>query len=118
MRPRAFSEEDPNVPMPARPIRLFRHPASGHAHRAELMLSLLGLPFERVDVDLAKGAQRTPEYLAKNPWGQVPVIEDGEVTLWDSNAILVYLASRYDAQARWLPRDPIAAAKVQQWFSI
>ena len=48
----------------------------------------------------------------------MPVIEDGDVTLSDSNAILVYLASRYDPEGRWLPRDPVAAAKVQQWFSI
>jgi glutathione S-transferase len=106
------------VPTAAKPIRVYRHALSGHAHRVELMLSLLGLPFERIDVDLAKGAQKAPEYLAKNPWGQVPVIEDGDVTLSDSNAILVYLASRYDPDARWLPRDPVALARVQQWFSI
>ena len=48
-------------------IRLHRHPLSGHSHRAELMLSLLELPFERVDVDLAKGAHKAPGFLAKNP---------------------------------------------------
>ncbi|MFT3923887.1 MAG: glutathione S-transferase [Myxococcales bacterium] len=103
---------------PARPIRLYRHPLSGHAHRVELMLSLLGLPFESIDVDLAKGAQREPAFLAKNPWGQVPVIEDGELTLSDSNAILVYLVTRYDPEGPWLPRDALGAARVQHWFSI
>ena len=58
-------------------IRLHRHPLSGHSHRAELMLSLLGLPFERVEVDLAKGAHKAPAFLAKTPFGQVPVIEYG-----------------------------------------
>jgi glutathione S-transferase len=82
------------------------------------MLSLLGLPVEKIDVDLATGAQKAPEYLARNPFGQVPVIEDGEVTVADSNAILVYLASRYDASGCWLPRDPAASAKVQQWLSV
>jgi glutathione S-transferase len=106
------------VPPPAKPIRLYRHPISGHSHRVELMLSLLALPFERIDVDLVKGAHKTPEYLAKNPWGQVPVIEDGEVTLADSNAILVYLVSRYAPETGWLPRDPVLAAQVQQWLSI
>lgn len=103
---------------PAQPIRVYRHALSGHAHRVELMLSLLELPFERIDVDLARGAQRAPEFLAKNPWGQVPVIEDGDVLLSDSNAILVYLANRYDTDGRWFPRDPVAAARVQQWLSI
>ncbi|WP_437731952.1 glutathione S-transferase family protein [Sorangium sp. So ce1335] len=103
---------------PASPVRLYRHPLSGHSHRVELFLSLLRLPFERIDVDLKNGAQRTPEFLRKNPFGQVPVIEDGDVTLADSNAILVYLALRYDPSGRWLPRDPVAAARVEQWLSV
>ena len=102
---------------PARPIRLHRHPLSGHAHRVELMLSLLRLPFERIDVDLMKGVHKQPEFLAKNAFGQVPVIEDGEATIADSNAILVYLAARYDTGGQWLPREP-AAARVQQWLSV
>jgi glutathione S-transferase len=101
-----------------RPIRLYRHPVSGHAHRVELMLSLLGLPAEPVDVDLFGGANRTPEFQAKNPFGQVPVIEDGDATVADSNAILVYLATRYDPAGKWLPRDPVGAARVQRWLSV
>ena len=82
------------------------------------MLSLLGLPYERVDVDLLKGEQKQPAFRAKNPLGQVPVIEDGDITLADSNAILTYLALRYDASGQWLPREPLAAAEVQRWFSL
>jgi glutathione S-transferase len=81
-------------------------------------MTMLGLPFETVEIDLARGENRTPEFLARNPFGQVPVIEDGDVTLYDSNAILVYLAQRYDAAGNWLPRDPVAAARVQQWLSV
>ncbi|HNI81479.1 MAG TPA: glutathione S-transferase [Rhodocyclaceae bacterium] len=102
---------------PAQPIRFHRFATSGHSHRAELMLSLLGLPVEPIDVDLAGGAQKTPAYLAMNCFGQVPVIQDGDVTVADSNAILVYLASVYD-DGRWLPRDPAAAAQVQRWLSV
>lgn len=103
---------------PAQPIRLYRHALSGHAHRAELMLSLLDLPTELIDVDLVKGEQKAPDFLKRNPFGQVPVIEDGHVTLADSNAILVYLATRYDASRRWCPNEPVAAARVQQWLSV
>ena len=103
---------------PARPIRLHRFALSGHSHRAELFLSLLGLPYEPIDTDLPNGAHKTPEFLAKNPFGQVPVLEDGDITLFDSNAILVYLATRYDEAGRWLPRDAVLAARVQQWLSI
>ncbi|WP_038494575.1 glutathione S-transferase family protein [Collimonas arenae] len=102
---------------PSQPIRLYRSPFSGHAHRVELFLSLLGLPYEMIDVDLRAGDQKKPEFLAKNPFGQVPVIEDGTVTLADSNAILVYLASQY-ADASWLPRDPLGAAGVQRFLSL
>lgn len=106
------------APKAAGPIRLYRHPLSGHAHRVELMLSLLGLPVECVDVDLMAGEHKRPAFLAKNPFGQVPVIQDGDVTLADSNAILVYLALAYDPSRRWLPADPAAAGEVQRWLSV
>jgi glutathione S-transferase len=103
---------------PTRPIRFHRFALSGHSHRVELFLSLLGLPVEPVDVDLLQRAQKQPAFLAKNPFGQVPVIEDGETVVADSNAILVYLASRYDPSGRWLPRDGLALARVQEWLSL
>jgi len=107
------------VTFPAKPIRLYRHALSGHAHRVELFLSLLGLPCELIDVNMVRGAHKAPDFIAKkNPFGQVPVIEDGDVAIADSNAILVYLATRYDATGRWLPRDAVAAARVQQWLSV
>lgn len=101
---------------PAQPIRLHDFLLSGHAHRVRLMLSLLGLPHEIIPVDLAAGEHKGPAFLARNPFGQVPVIEDGDVTLADSNAILVYLAGRYGP--RWLPGEPLAAAQVQRWLSV
>lgn len=104
-------------PQPSAPIRLLGFKLSGHSHRVELMLSLLGLPFEFEAVNLAAKAHKSPEFLAKNPFGQVPVLEDGDVTLADSNAILVYLASRYGA-GQWLPTDPLGAAEVQRWLSV
>jgi len=97
---------------------LHRHPLSGHCHRVELFLSLLELPVRMVHVDLAKGEQKSPAFVAKNLFAQVPVLEDGTVTLADSSAILVYLARRYAAGSAWLPSDPVAAAEVQRWLSI
>ncbi|PTQ70594.1 glutathione S-transferase family protein [Pseudomonas sp. GV071] len=103
--------------MPQSPIKLYRHPLSGHAHRVELLLSLLNVPTELVFVDLAKGAHKTPEFLALNPFGQVPVIDDNGTVLADSNAILVYLANQY-GEGQWLSADPVAAAQVQRWLSV
>jgi glutathione S-transferase len=108
----------PATDRPLRPIRLHGMAISGHTHRVRLFLALLGLPFETVDVDVLRGQARRPAFLALNPFGQVPVIEDGEVVLADSNAILVYLAKRYDAGGRWLPDDAIGAARVQRWLSV
>lgn len=82
------------------------------------MLSLLDLPARLVDVDLTKAEQKSPAFLAKNALGQVPVLEDGDVVVPDSAAILVYLARRYADDGPWLPRDPVAAAAVQRWLSI
>ena len=102
---------------PAQPIRLYTTLLSGHGHRVKLFLTLLDLPFEVVELDMRAGDNRKPEYLALNPFGQVPTIQDGAVTLFDSNAILVYLATRYGA-ASWLPSDPLGAAAVQRWLSL
>jgi glutathione S-transferase len=102
---------------PAAALRLYRFPLSGHAHRAELMLSLLGLPVELVEVDLRKGAHKQPEFLKLNPFGQVPVLDDNGTVVADSNAILVYLARRYGGRA-WLPADPAGEAAVQRWLSV
>ncbi|MFT4066487.1 glutathione S-transferase family protein [Paraburkholderia sp.] len=102
---------------PAQPIRLFTTLLSGHGHRVRLFMSLLDLPFEIVELNMKAGDNRTPGYLALNPFGQVPTIQDGDVTLFDSNAILIYLAKRY-GDASWLPEDPRGAAAVQRWLSL
>ena len=109
----------PRKTLSAQPIKLYRAAISGHSHRVELFLSMLDLPFELVNVDLAAGAHRQPAFMAMNPFGQVPVIQDGAVTLADSNSILVYLARQYAVDAdQWLPFDPLAAAQVQRWLSV
>ena len=91
---------------------------SGHSHRVRLFCALLGLPVEWVEVDVFKGEHRLPGMLGLNPMGQVPVIEDGETVVPDSNAILVYLARRYAEPGQWLPEDALGAARVQRWFSL
>lgn len=98
-------------------MKLYFHPLSGHSHRARLFLSLLGIEHEQIVVDLTKREQKTPEFLKLNPFGQVPVIDDQGTVVVDSNAILVYLAKKYD-KTGWLPEEPAAAAAVQKWLSV
>ena len=96
--------------------QLYRHPLSGHSHRAELFLSILGLDFEPVEVDLLAGQQREPDFLALNPFGQVPVLDDDGTIVADSNAILVYLATKHGPE--WLAKDAEGAAAVERWLSV
>jgi glutathione S-transferase len=89
---------------------------SGHTHRVELLLSMLGLPYRtRAAPAPVRGS---PEFQKLNPLGQIPVLQDGDLTLADSNAILVYLVKRYAPGSQWLPEQPAAAAQVQRWLSI
>ncbi|WHS30634.1 glutathione S-transferase [Brucella sp. NM4] len=98
-------------------MKLYFHPLSGHAHRARLFLSLVDQPFELIDVDLAKGEHKRPEFLKMNAFGQVPVLVDGETVISDSNAILTYLAKKL-GKSDWLPEDPTGAAQIQRWLSV
>jgi glutathione S-transferase len=98
-------------------MKLYFHPISGHAHRARLFLSLIGAAVEIVTVDLAKGEHKSPEHLARNRFGQVPVLEDDGHLIADSNAILVYAAKKF-GKTEWLPEDPLGAARVQRWLSV
>lgn len=97
-------------------IRIHRHPLSGHSHRVELFAKLCGINHELVEVDLLAGEHKKEPFLSLNPAGQVPVIEDGDTAIADSNAILVYLARKYAPD--WLPSDPILEAEVQKFLSL
>jgi glutathione S-transferase len=81
-----------------------------------LMLNALGLAYRFAPAP--KEVRVTPAFLTLNPLGQIPVLEDGDLVLADSNAILVYLARRYAPDGPWLPLEPVAAARVQRWLSI
>ncbi|QFY63883.1 glutathione S-transferase (plasmid) [Rhizobium grahamii] len=98
-------------------MKLYHYPLSGHAHRAVLFLSLLGVKADLVEVDIPNGGHKAPDYLKLNPFGQVPVLEDEGVVVNDSNAILVYVATKLNRKD-WLPDDLPTIAKVQKWLSV
>ena len=93
--------------------RLYGIPLSGHVHRVRLFLSIL-----KLDYSFVEASMQSPEVLKLNPLGQIPILEDGDIVLTDSNAILVYLAKTYAPNGSWLPEDALSAARVQKWFSI
>lgn len=98
-------------------MRLHAHALSGNSHKVRLLLGALALPYEEVAVDIPAGAHRAGAFLRLNPLGQVPVLEDGDLILHDSQAILAYLARRYDPAGAWLPDDAAGLGRVQQWLS-
>ncbi|HAT32428.1 MAG TPA: glutathione S-transferase [Janthinobacterium sp.] len=102
---------------PAKPIVLYGFALSGHTHRVELLLRMMELPYTHVRLDLGKAEQKSLAFLRMNPFGQVPVIDDDGAVLWDSAAILEYLASKY-GDGRFLPADPAGRAAVQRWLSV
>jgi len=97
-------------------IRIHSFPLSGHAHRVRLFASLADIAHEVIDVDLANGAHKQQPFLALNPAGQVPVIEDGDDIISDSNAILVYLARKYAPS--YIPADPKGEAEMQKFLTL
>jgi glutathione S-transferase len=97
-------------------IELFEFGLSGNCHKIRMMLSLLRLEYTSHAVNGAEREQKSTEYLAMNPFGQVPVLKDGNTIIRDSQAILVYLARAYGAD-HWFPADATQAAQVAAWLS-
>lgn len=98
-------------------MKLYDMELSGNCYKVRLLCALLGLEYEAVPVGLMQGEHKQPAFLALNPRGQVPVLEDGGTVIWDSMAILVFLARRYGGE-RWLPSEPAAMAHVMQWLAL
>ena len=98
-------------------MKLYDLELSGNSYRVRLLLSLLGLKHELVTVNLMKGEQREPWFLKLNPRGQVPTLDDDGTVVWDSMAILAYLARKYGGE-RWFTIDATEMAEVMQWLAV
>jgi glutathione S-transferase len=96
-------------------MKLYDGMMSWNGRKVRVLAAELGLPLERVVLDFRKGEYKTPEYLAKNPNGKVPMLEDDGFHLWESNAILLYLAGRVP-ERNMLGRDAHERARVDQWL--
>ncbi|HEY0133843.1 MAG TPA: glutathione S-transferase family protein [Nannocystis sp.] len=96
-------------------MKLYFHPLSGNSRRVLLVAAHLDVPLERIVVDLPRGEQRDAEHLARNPNGRIPVLDDDGFMLWESRAIMLYLAERTPGQTL-LPADPRGRADVTRWL--
>jgi glutathione S-transferase len=98
-------------------MKLYDASLSADCYKARLMLSLLGLDYEPVPVDVMAGEHESEKFLALNPFGKLPVLVDGDVTLRDSHAALIFLALKH-SEGNWMPTDPSGAGEVMQWLSV
>jgi len=96
-------------------MKLYYHPFSGNSRRALLVATHLDIALERVIVDLPKGEQRGALHLGRNPNGRVPVLDDDGFVLWESRAIMLYLAEKTPGQTL-LPTDTRGRAEVTRWL--
>jgi len=98
-------------------MKLYDLDISGNCYRVRLLFALLDVKHELQHVNLMKGEHREPPFLKLNPRGQVHVLDDDGTIIWDSMAILVYLARKYGNE-RWLPLDARPMAEVMQWLGV
>jgi GST-like protein len=94
-------------------IQFFMFPLSANARRVHIGLEETGIPYEAISVNLMTGEQKKPEFLAINPSGRVPAIKEGDFVLFESNAILFYLAEK---SKKLMPSSWEQQAKVMQWM--
>ena len=98
-------------------ITLYDFVLSGSCYKVRLLLSILKLPYKIIDVDFIRKEHKTEDFLKMNAFGELPVLTDGDLKLRDAQAILSYLARKYDPLDYWYPNDPAATGRINQWLS-
>ena len=94
-------------------MKLYGFPASPNTWKVRAVAAHLKMPLQLEFIDLTKGGQRAPAYLALNPNGRTPTLVDGDFTLWESNAIMQYIAGK-TPNALW-PNDDRVRADITRW---
>jgi glutathione S-transferase len=97
-------------------MKLYSHPLSLNCYKVRLLLSFLDQEYEYENVDLVNDRHKSDEFLIRHPLGQVPVLADGDFSIWDSQAILVYLARKFESE-KWLPLNARTSAQIASWLS-
>jgi len=95
-------------------MKLYHHPLSSNCRKVSVAALLLGIDLDLQFIDLPAGAQKKPDYLRLNPNGLAPTLEDGSFVLWESNAIMQYLAEKKPGNTLW-PSDPRMRADISRW---
>jgi glutathione S-transferase len=97
--------------------KLYDFELSGSCYKIRLFMNILNVQYESVPVDFVNKEHKTEKYTALNPFGEIPIFEDGDLRLRDAQAILVYLAKKHDTSNQWYPDDAESMGRIQQWLS-
>jgi len=100
---------------------LYGHDISGNTYKAKLLMSILGVEYNYIQLDVMNKAHKKVDYLKLNPRGEFPVLVDGDEVIWDSQAILIYLARQYqpgNSQYDWYPDNAAEMAQISQWLMV
>jgi glutathione S-transferase len=98
-------------------LKLYDYELDDQCYKVRLLLNVLGCSYDKVSLDVHPGAeQRTAFYLALSPLGELPTITEGDLVVRGAEAILVYLACKYDSTRLWFPEDAASAGLVAQWL--
>jgi len=95
--------------------KLYDHPLSGNCYKVRLLLSHLGIEYERIKVDIFKGEHKADYFTGINPNQKIPVLDDDGFIMWESNAILLYLAKKYSPNT-YISDDPQNYGLITQWL--
>ena len=96
-------------------LKVYGRPNSSNSAKVFWLLDQIGQDYDLVPAGRGFGPTDTPEFLALNPFGKVPVVQDGDLAVWESNAVLRYLARRFDATALW-PADAAGQSRIDRWM--
>jgi glutathione S-transferase len=101
-------------------MKLYDYELSGNCYKIRFLLHSLGVPYDKVAINFYPGKEHKAQWFLEqvNPAGQLPVIDDNGLILRDAQAILVYLASRYDSANIWYPNDPAVRGQIQLWLAV
>lgn len=98
-------------------ITLYDYELSGSCYKVRLFLHILGVEYRTQPIDYVAREHKGDAFLAINPLGELPVLEDQGLRLRDAQAMLIYLARRYDSTGQWYPDDPASMGLIAQWLA-
>jgi glutathione S-transferase len=98
-------------------IKLHDFELSGSCYKVRLLMSILGVEYQPIKVDFINKEHKSEKFMSLNAFGEIPVFEEDGLLLRDAQAIMVYLAKKYDKSGKWYPDNPESMGKIQQWLS-